>query len=222
MCQETLIRIQPDKPEIAVEQINGKVVSRKLVKPEALAQCFLKSRYDDSQHHSGLLPDGCIAATISAKEMWYFLEHRERYADLSYYGTVYPHFPLPRLIFAFRYLLEEQKVTSCRLCVIPDGHIRPDMPLFYYPFSNVASIDGWICLGNNALPVYKDPTRLCTLPDFILRMPNNNDHFHLSNNQKQLEYRDLLELLKDKEPAYYYTDILVKSQKTLQDFLVGG
>lgn len=222
MATETLIRIKPDQPEVSVEQINGNLISRKLVQPESIAKCFLKSKFDSERYTSGLLPAGCIAVVMSSREVWYFLEHPERYADISYYGTEYPAFPLPRLIFAFCYLLEEQKVTRCRLCVIPEGRIRPDMPLFHYPFSNVSSFDGGICTGNNPLPVYKDPTRLSTLPGYILRLPNNNDHFAKTHNRPELEYRDLLEWLKDKEPACYYTDILVPNGKTLQDFLDGG
>ena len=222
MDTETVIRIKPDQPEISVEQIKGKTVSRKLVKPESIAQCFLGSKFDTDKYVSGLLPEGCIEVIISSKEIWYFIEHRERHVDISYYGTEYPAFPLPRLVFAFRYLLEEQKVAACCLCVIPEGRICQETPLYHYPFSNVSSYDGRICLGNNALPVYKDPARLCTLPDYILRIPNNNDHFNKDHNQKGLEYRDLLELLKDKDPTYYYTDILVPNGSTLQDFFNGG
>ena len=34
-----------------------------------------------------------------------------------------------------------------------------------------------------------------------------------------MEYRELLNHLKDKEPAYYYTDVLVPNGKTLKDFI---
>ena len=29
------------------------------------------------------------------------IEHPARYADITYGNTVYPHFPLPRLVFRF-------------------------------------------------------------------------------------------------------------------------
>ena len=219
---ETVIRISPGAPEIAVEHIDGGVTARKLVTPESLARCFLQSRFDSDTYPTGLLPEGCIAATLGSGEIWYFIRHSELYADISYYGTEYLNFPLPRLVFGFRYLREERKVTCSRLCVIPDGRLRLDMPAFHYPFSNVSSTDGGICLGNNALPIYEDPSRLSTLPGHILRMPNNNDHFSRAHNKPGLEYRDLLELLRDKPPAYYYTDILVPNGKTLRDFINGG
>lgn len=221
MSTETLIRISPDTVEVAVEQLTDGVVSRKLVTPESLARCFLQSKFDSEVYHTGLLPDGCIATTVSASETVYFIRHSQLRSDITYYGTEYPNFPLPRLIFAFRYRHEEHKVTGSRMCVVQDTRITLDMPTYTYPFSNVSDPAGDICLGNNALPIYKDPTRLSTLPDYILRMPNNNDGFFNNRNKPKLEYRDLLELLKDKEPSYYYSDILIPNNRTLKEFIYG-
>ena len=50
-------------------------------------------------------------------------------------------------------------------------------------------------------------------------MPNNNDHFNKRHNKPQLEMRDLLELLKDKNPNFYYSDILIPDSRTLMDFI---
>ena len=95
--------------------------------------------------------------------------------------------------------------------------LTPETPTYTYPFSNVYG-DSRICTGNNALPAYKDPTRIFTIMDYILNMPNNNDMFHAKNNRLGLGYRDLLEHLKDKTPAYYYTDVLIPDGKKLKDF----
>ena len=76
-----------------------------------------------------------------------------------------------------------------------------------------------LCTGNNELPVYKNRSTLATLPDYLLRLPNNNDSFNPRHNKLNLEYRDLLEHLKKKTPAYYYTDVLVPNGKTLRDFM---
>ena len=40
-----------------------------------------------------------------------------------------------------------------------------------------------------------------------------------SNNKLGLGYRELMEHLKDKDPAYYYSDILIPNGKTLRDFI---
>lgn len=219
--RETVIRISPEKAEIVVEQSDGVgVTARKSLTPETFAKCIIGSRFDDAVHFSGMLPENCIAATISDSTTWYFVRYPELHADVSYYGTVYEAFPIPRLVFSFAYNTENCKVTGARLCVVKDERLTPNTPTYRYPFSNVHGNNS-ICLGNNALPLYKDPTRIFTLADFILRMPNNNDMFHAGNNKLGLEYRDLLEHLKDKPPAYYYTDVLIPDGKKLKQFFDG-
>lgn len=215
---DTILRISPSRAEVLVEQeVNG-VISRKSIAPDSLAQCLLSSRYDDEVHATGFLPEGCFAAAMTSKHTWYFIRYPELYADISYYDTEYPHLPLPRLVFGFQYLFREKKVVKSCLCVVKDERLTPDTPLYIYPFSNVSG-GGNICLGNNALPVYKDPARLHTLAAYILRFPNNNDMFSPQNNKLELEYRDLLEQLKGKEPSVYYSHILKEKGQTLKDFL---
>ena len=217
---DTVIRISSKRAEIVVEQENKGVVSRKTLSPSSLAKCILESRYDDSEHFSGLLPEHCLSVTINPAWTQYMIRYPELYADISYFGTEYEHFPMPRLVFAFRHTPADGKIIGCRLCVVKDERLTMDTPTFLYPFSNVYA-EGRICLGNNALPAYKAPTRIYTLASFILRMPNNNDNYHPRNNRLELEYRELLEHLKDKEPAYYYSDILIPNGHTLKDFIYG-
>lgn len=218
---EMVLRITPDKAEVIVEQIERGVTSRKTITADSLAACFLSSRYDDEIHPTGLLPEGCIGVTIAPKYTFYFIRYPELHADFTYFGTEYPNFPIPRLVFCFKYLRNEAKVADSYLCVVKDERLTPDTPLFRYPFSNVYR-DWRICTGNNALPVYKDPARLHTLAAYLLRMPNNNDMFSPDNNRLHAEYRDLLEQMKGKEPSLYYTDVLIESGKTLKDFMNRG
>lgn len=215
------LRISSERQEIVVErqQENG-VFARKNISPESLSDCILGSRYNDEERTTGLLPEGCIAVVLGNGCTHYFIRYPELYADVSYYGTGYQHFPLPRLVFGIKYLPKEGKVAGCRLCVVKDERLTPDTPTYRYPFSNVHG-DKSICTGNNALPVYKDPSRLHTLAGYLLRMPNNNDMYFEANNRRHLSYRDLLEHLKDKPPACYYSDILVADGGTLKDFLNG-
>ena len=219
--QDTIIRISPRRAEIVVEQCDDAgVTTRKSLTPETLAKCILGSRFDDTLHFSGLLPAHCIGTLSIGDTIRYFIRYPELRADVTYYGTVYENFPIPRLVFSFTYDRESRKVTSPRLCVVKDERLTMETPTYSYPFSNVYG-DQHICLGNNALPVYKDPTRISTLADYILRMPNNNDMFSEKNNKLSLGYRDLLEHLKDKPPAYYYTDVLIPDGKKLKNFFDG-
>ena len=90
--------------------------------------------------------------------------------------------------------------------------------MYHYPFSNVYD-DLRVCVGNNVLPHFKSQTQLSKFPRFLLGIPNNDDFFKESHNRLHMSHRELLEHLKDKEPAYYYTDVLVESGKTLSDFM---
>ena len=217
---DTVIKLSAARAELVVEQMENGVIKRKTLTPETFGKCILGSRYDESVHTTGFLPEHCFCVTLSGEDRIYYLRCPTLRADISYYGTEYENFPLPRLVFAFKYAPESGKVLNARLAVVPDERLNADTVLYRYPFSNVHDSFG-ICLGNNALPVYKDPGRLHTLMALILRFPNNNDMFSPDNNKLELGYRDLLEHLKDKEPSYYYTDILIPSGKTLKDFMNG-
>ena len=100
---------------------------------------------------------------------------------------------------------------------------RPTMNsvMYRYPFSNVGGSMGTICIGRNALPQYKTPHALASLPTFLLSIPNGDHSFNALNNKLGMQYRDLLEQLKDKEPSYYYSDVLIPNGKTLKDFIGG-
>ena len=196
-----IIRINTDRAEVEVEQHSKKgVVTRKNISPQSLSDC--------------------IAVVMEKKYVYYYIRYPELYTDFSYYETEYRDFPIPRLVFCFKYLRNEHKVAEVSLCVVKDERLTPDTPTYRYPFSNVHD-NLSVCLGNNALPVYKDPARLHTLAAYILRMPNNDDLYSERNNQLHAGFRDLLEQMKNKTPAHYYTDVLVKDGKTLKDFLNG-
>lgn len=216
---DTVIRISSERAEVVVEQTKrGGVIARKNISPETLGACFLNSRHDDERHATGILPEGCIAMVMTARHHFYYIRHPELQADMTYYGTEYANFPIPRLVFGFKYMPEEGKVAECRVCVVQDGRLSGDTRLYTYPFSNVG-FNGGICMGNNALPVYKDPSRLSSLPGYILRIPNNNDHYSNENNRLNWDYRELLQQMSDKPASHYYTDVLVESGRTLKDFM---
>lgn len=87
-----------------------------------------------------------------------------------------------------------------------------------YPFSNVHSNDR-VCTGNNVLPRYRKISALKNFPRYLLGLPDNDDMYDREHNRLKLSHGELLEHLKDKDPAYYYTDILVSNGKTLGDFI---
>ena len=111
--------------------------------------------------------------------------HPDYKADISYYGTEYTDFPLPRLIFGF-HISDEGRISGCRLGVVGnENNLKPAAPMFMYPFSNVSGTR--LCIGNNTLPRVQSLHTLGSLTYHILSMDNNNDHFRPSNNKLGLE-----------------------------------
>lgn len=211
-----LIRIRDDGT-VAIEEDNSGIKGFKEISPDSLLQCINQSLLRGAVS-SGLLPKGCISYTAhDSGERNICMLHPESRADISYYGSPYPAFPLPKLVFGFS-ITKENRISQCRLGVVGnESNLKPATPMFVYPFSNVSGTH--LCTGNNVLPKCNSLHTLGSVPYYILGMDNNNDYFQPSNNKPGLEMRDLLELLRDKPPEYYYSNILIPSRQTLGDFI---
>lgn len=216
---ELLLRIDPQTPRITVETMDEGVTAFKEISVNVLYDCIRRSIRSEAVA-SGLLPMNCLSVNIDSDGNRYLcLRHPQLRADISYFGTEYKNFPLPRLVFGFR-VSAVGKVFGCRLGVIKDELPTEDTPMYVYPFSNVSGFQ--LCTGNNVLPSYEPLRKIATLPFYLLSLPNNNDSYHKTDNKLGLDYRELLHHLKDKEPAYYYSDILLPNNKTLKDFISEG
>ena len=215
---EIIIRIQAGGT-VAVEEYKDGVKSYKAISPDSLLACLNESMLRGAVH-TGLLPKNCLSvSTYDDGSRDVVLLHSENKADISYFGTEYKGFPLPRLVFGFN-LSREGRVSSCRLGVIAnDDMIKPDMKMYHYPLSNVSGFH--LCTGNNTFPQCKSLHTLASLPYYIMAMPNNSDHFKPTLNKPGLEMRDLLELLKDKEQRFFYSDVLLPNGVVLNDFIRG-
>ncbi len=214
---ETRIVIRENGEMAVEEKLNG-VTSYKRIEPNDLIKC-LNNSISRGGISSGLLPGGCLSFSYGDDgSAGITLLFPDRYADISYYNTLYRRFPLPRLVFGFN-VNPEGRVSGCRMGVADtDVMLRPETRMFRYPFSNVSGFS--LCTGNNALPKCKSLYTLGSLPHLIMAMPNNDDHFKPDCNAPRLQMRELLEHMKHKEPGYYYTDILVPFEDvTLQDFI---
>lgn len=216
---DIIIRISPKQGEITVEEYNDGVLSRKSIDKDNLLRCFKYSlRQEDTGYASGFLPLNTISVFQSDTEKRFTLWYPRLYADVSVYDTPYPNFPIPRLVFGFS-LNSEGKVSGCRIGVVADETPSPETVMYHYPFSNVSRGSGHLCVGANTLPIYKKQHKAFNLPAFLLSIPNNMHSFSKSNNKLGMDYRELMEHLKDKDPAYYYSDILIPSGQTLGDFI---
>lgn len=216
---DVIIRISPRQGSVIVEEDDHGVLSRKRITADDLIQCIKHSlQTKNVEYYSGLLPPNTLSVSQCKEKMKLVLWYPRLHADISLYDTPYPQFPIPRLVFGFD-LSNEGKVFNCRIGVVADETPSLDTLMYYYPFSNVLPRTGDLCVGANSLPIYKKKHKVVNLPAFLLSIPNNMDSYSKFNNRMGMDYRELMEHLKDKDPAYYYSDVLIPNGCTLGQFI---
>ena len=187
------LRISPNSGKIIVEELKRDgAISFKEISPIDLYFMLNESYRSNEVVDSGLLPEHCLSVSIGKAEKIFILWNPELRADMTYGETEYPN----------------------------DEKPSPSTLMYHYPFSNVYE-DSRVCTGNNVLPRYKKQTALVNFPRYLLGIPDNDDMFSPERNKLKLGHKELMEHLKDKDPAYYYTDILIPNGKTLADFIGG-
>lgn len=220
LTRDIIVRVSPERNTLIVEeQKPGGIVNFKEIDPVEFYFAINKSYVCQNHLSSGFLPEHCLHISMNTTERQLVFWNPELRADVSYCDKEYLDFPIPRLVFGVR-MLGDGRVVDCSIGVVADEVPTPDTQMFYYPFSNVYS-DGRVCTGNNVLPRYKKLTSLRYFPRYLLGVPDNDDFYDKQHNRLELPHGDLLEHLKDKEPAYYYSNILVSNGKTLADFICG-
>ena len=213
---EVIIRIKEDK-SVRVELRENGTARTKVITPETLFEC-IKGSIVKEPISTGILPSNIVCVKANDAGMRYaVLEYQYDKADITYFKTEYKDFPLPRLLFGFR-IESGGRISAVNMGVPALGKLTPDTPMFYYPFSNVSKFS--LCTGSNSLPNIKTLQSLQHLPDFVLSWPDNDDRYSSAYNKMQMERRDLMEHLRDKDRQYYYDSVLVPMPKTtLKDFL---
>lgn len=219
--RDIVLRISPQKKTFTVEEHKpGGIVAQKEILPTDLYYAINASNQTFNFIDSGILPANCIGVSMCSAQTIYYLWYPERRAYIRYGDKEYADFPIPRLVFGIR-LLNTGRVGDCTMGVVADEPPTPDTRMFFYPFSNV--FDGFrVCMGNNVLPRYKNRMKIANFPSYLLGVPDNDDYYDTEHNRKHMTHGELLEHLKDKDPSYYYSDILVPSGNTLSDFVNRG
>ena len=214
------LRISPNSGKIIVEELKRDgAISFKEISPIDLYFMLNESYRSNEVVDSGFLPEHCLSVSIGKAEKIFVLWNPELRADMTYGETEYPNFPIPRRVFGIR-VLDTGRVAGCTLGVMADEKPSPSSVMYRYPFSNVYE-DSRVCTGNNVLPRYKKQAALVNFPRYLLGIPDNDDMYSAERNKLRLGHKELMEHLKDKDPAYYYTDILIPNGKTLADFIGG-
>lgn len=226
MAKERMTLHFYDNAAIALDLVdeNGIVITKN-INYDILSKCIFDSAEEKGSMKSGLFPPGILCYEMyyhgNNKEVVCTFVHDRPHEDVTYHETRYADFPLPRLLFSFRFNQNNKLVNRVKVGIIPlTKTISLKTPMFYYPFSNIIDNSQFrMCMGTNRLYLRK-PIDLPRLAQFILRCPNNDDYYDSSRNKPNLEQRDLMELLKDKDQQYYYDNILIPiPNTTVDDFL---
>ena len=214
---EVVIRICKNAT-ILVEEIADGIINSKFIHPDDLFNC-IKASTSHVGIESGILPENTVfyrEEQDGTRRL--ILKLPAGYHDITYYETQYPSFPLPAMVFGF-VIRADGHISSKKLAIVEDGHLRNETRIYSYPFSNVNQYDFEICVGRNRLPEIQELRQLSSLPHLILSMPNNDDYFSSKYNRKGMDYREFLEYLKYREPRSYYEDVLVQSSINFNGFL---
>ena len=201
---------------LVVDDYRGETVRHKVVSLNTFCKMLMRNIKMPAVT-TGVLPERCISFRENdVGEKFVVTELGRDYVDITYENTKYENFPVPRILFGFK-IDKECKITEVQVAVAERGTLRNDTALYAYPFSNVAGFN--MCIGSNAMPKIKQIRQLNGIPYYILAMPDNNDRYSPEQTKLNMEYRTMLEYLKDKDAGFYYEQILKKSGKTLKDFI---
>ena len=201
---------------LVVDDHRGETVKHKVISLNTFCRIIdRQSKVKTIQ--TGVLPDRCIAYRESHDGYKFAALDLGRFnINITYENTKYEDFPIPRLLFGFR-LDSRNKIIEVMVAVADMGPLRDDTRLYKYPFSNVQGFN--MCIGANTMPNIKQLRQLSGIPYYIFAMPDNNDRYSRDRTKLNMEYRTMLEFLKDKDTGFYYENVLIPSGKTLKDFI---
>ena len=111
---------------------------------------------------SGLLPPGVVSLTAYPDGWDVTLQNVTDRCTVWYHKTVYPDFPLPRLLLRCR--MKGGMLNGFQMAVCDAGSLSPETKLYRFPFPNVNGFS--LCVGTNQFTGYDT---LWTLRDVYKR-----------------------------------------------------
>lgn len=214
---EAVLHLDPLRSVVKTELIRKDGTHEvKHIPGDALAE-ELKAHTRVAPIKTGLLPPGVAALTAYPDGWDVTLETVTDRCTVWYHKTMYPDFPLPHLLLQCK--AKSGVLSGFRMAVTDIEPLTPDSRLYRFPFPNVSGFS--LCVGTNQFTGYDTLWKLRGLMHRVLSLPFGDDYYQPDCTRLGLSARDLFEHLKDKEPSYYYSGVLIPNGKTLTDFIGG-
>lgn len=214
--REIILHLDPLQPLIKTEMIDThKKTHVKYVESSVLVQSLEQHSHPVPQR-TGLLPPTCIALSAMRGAWEITLVSDFDRCAVSYHKTVYPNFPIPRVAVQCK-VDQTGHASAFQLAVLSQGDLTPETPLYCCPFPNVNGFS--LCTGNNTLSGYDSLWKTRSLVNRVLALPFADDFYQPGHTKLHCTARELFERLHDKDPSYYYSDVLISSGKTLANFI---
>lgn len=133
------------------------------------------------------------------KNSYFYILHSERkQATFPIFNRFYGNVGIPNLLFGVQVV--NNRVSRLYIVATKDKDITLDSKLYLYPFSNVGTGSGSVCLGGNNINNFDVTERdnLFKVVDMFFSMPNNTHMYSNDKNTMRYEYEEMLQALDNK------------------------
>lgn len=192
-----MINLQIRETGVFAELEHEGVKQFRQVEPQKLIEILQESLHIKVEKEfikSPLLPIGTIKFTQDITNMNNFtlyLYKENRIAPIIFedrnYIVGYP-------ATIYRFDVTNKVLTGAYVWALTDNIVKPDTPIYHYPFFNVYE-NGRICMGSNKL-IIEEPWQLHKMPDIFTAMPST--YALINSNLSELTGDSLLKAIENK------------------------
>lgn len=168
-----MINIRLEEEGAFVEIKQGKVSHWKQVTIPDIVAALNKSigkKVNTGPDPSPVLPPGTIGYTKYPGDNSHYellMYQQEQKCTIIYEDRVFEKVCAPAAVY--RFIVHNKNLIGTHIWAITENIIRPEVPLFHYPFYNINN--GRLCMGANHL-VINEPWELFKAPAAISAMPS--------------------------------------------------
>lgn len=138
----------------------------------------------------------------------YILHRQMIQAPVQIFSRFYGDVGFPSLLFAINVV--NDRVSKLYVVAVKDKVITEDTLIYKYPYTNVSTNKGNVCLGDNNFDKgILDGDKLFNIPNEFFSMPNTLHSYSPQNNKKCYEFEEMVISLKNKE---FDNDLLVENK----------